>query len=60
MIGTTLSLPKGSFNGLRIVRMVVEDCFVYKVSAESLIARVTKEGGLLGWSAMNGIRDLHI
>ncbi|KAM1478967.1 hypothetical protein ACFX2I_026325 [Malus domestica] len=50
---------KGSFNGLRIVRMVVEDCFVYKVSAESLIARVTKEG-LHGWSAMNGIRDLHI
>ncbi|XP_068343055.1 KRR1 small subunit processome component-like [Pyrus communis] len=51
---------KGSFNGLRIVRMVVEDCFVYKVSAESLIARVTKEGGLHGWNAMNGIRDLHI
>ncbi|XP_070666527.1 uncharacterized protein [Malus domestica] len=43
---------KGSFNGLRIVRMVVEDCFVYKVSSESLIARVTKEG-LHGWSAMN-------
>ncbi|KAM1046968.1 hypothetical protein TB2_025921 [Malus domestica] len=45
---------KGSFNGLRIVRMVVEDCFVYKVSSESLIARVPKEG-LHGWSAMNRI-----
>ncbi|KAM1478964.1 hypothetical protein ACFX2I_026323 [Malus domestica] len=45
-------LATGSFNGLRIVRMIVEDCFVYRVAAEYLINRV-KEAGVHCARVMN-------
>ncbi|CAN6699454.1 unnamed protein product [Malus baccata var. baccata] len=49
-------LATGSFNGLRIVRMIVEDCFVYRVAAEYLINRV-KEAGVHCARVMNGFQN---
>ncbi|CAL2274557.1 unnamed protein product [Prunus armeniaca] len=34
----------GSLEGLRVLRMIVEDCFVYKVSAGSLITKIKEMG----------------
>ncbi|PQQ04656.1 hypothetical protein Pyn_27509 [Prunus yedoensis var. nudiflora] len=37
-------MAMGSLEGLRVLRMIVEDCFVYKVSAGSLITKIKEMG----------------